>query len=141
MSVGGGVLFELEEFDHFLPLLRSHFLQDVGRSFLGQVGQQVGGGVGIHLLDDVGGAVGIERLHDCLLHLGIDLFQGLGGHVVVQSFEHGFAFVGSKVLYDVGDVGRMQAGETLVGDFQLYPAGGVGFDEVDKFQGIGRSGI
>ena len=117
--------------------MRGHFLQDVRGSLLGQVGQQVGGGVRIHLLDNIGGAVGIERLYDRLLHLGIDFFQGFGCNFLVQRFKDGFALVGSKVFDDVSNVSRVQAGQALVGDFQLHPAGRVGFYEIDKLPGNG----
>src|SRR5271163_3481340 len=126
-AAGGGVLFVLEEFDHLLALFRTHFLQDVGGSLGGQIGQEVGGSVGIHLFDDVSGAVGVERLDNCLLHLGVDFFERFGGNVFVEGLENRFAFVGSKVFYDVGNIGRVQAGQAFVGDFQFHAASWIGF--------------
>ena len=99
------------------------------------VAQQVGGGIGIHLLHDVGGAVRIERAENRNLHLGIDLFQGLGGDLVVQCLEDGLAFGGRKIFHNVGNVSRMQLGQPIEGNLQLNAAGGVNLNEVDEFPG------
>ena len=96
------------------------------------VAQQVGGGIGIHFLDDVGGAVGVQRTENRNLQLGIDLLQGLGGYFLVQSLEDGFALGRRQVLHDVGNVGRMQLGQAVKGDLQLDAAGRIGLDEIDK---------
>ena len=74
----------------------------------GQLAEQVGGGVGIHLLDDVGGAIVVERLDDRDLDVGIDLFERFGGDFLVDRLEHRFALGRRQILDDVGDVGRVQ---------------------------------
>ena len=78
-----------------------------------EIAEQVGGGVGIHLLDDVGGAIAVERLDDRHLDVGIDLFERFGGDLFVDGLEHRFALGRRQVLDDVGDVGRMQLREAL----------------------------
>ena len=73
-----------------------------------QLAEQVGGGVGVHLLDDVGGAIAVERFDDRHLDVGIDLLERLGGDLLVDRFEHRFALGRRQVLDDVGDVGGVQ---------------------------------
>ena len=123
-----------------MPFLGLHFQQDFRGALFGQIGQQVGGRVGFHFFDDFRRALRVERLEDCLLHFGLDFFQGPGGYVLVQGLEHGLALVGSQVFDDIRDVGRMQFGQALVGNLELYPAGRIGFDEVDKVPGNGSRG-
>ena len=75
----------------------------------GQFGEQVGGGAGIHLLDDVGDPFLVEFFQQRLLQLGIDLFERLGGHFLVERGEDGFALGGSQVFENLGQVGRVHA--------------------------------
>ena len=42
---------------------------------------------------------------------------------------------GGEILDDVGDVGRMQLGQTLVGDLQFDAARRIGFEQVDELPG------
>ena len=113
-------------------LLRLHLLEDLARAILGQVAEQVGGGVGVHFLDDVGGAVGVERLDNRHLDVRVELLERLGGDLFVERFEHGFALGGRQVFDDVGDVGRMHLREAFVGNLQLDPAGRVGLEQIDE---------
>src|SRR5439155_5035779 len=55
-----------------------------------------------------------------------------GGNVFVQSLEDGFTFVGRKVFDNIGNVGRVQLGQTLVGNLELYSTRGIGLDEIDE---------
>ena len=59
-----------------------------------------------------------------LLQLGVvDLLQRLGGRLGVQRAEDGGAVVVAQVLQDVGQLGRVQLGELLVGHVQLERPG------------------
>ena len=78
-----------------------------------QLAEQVGRGVGIHLLDDVGGAILVERFDDRHLDVGIDLLERLGGDFLVDRLEHRFALGRRQILDDVGDVGRVELREAL----------------------------
>src|SRR5208283_3755704 len=99
---------------------------------LGEIAQQVGGGVGIHFLDNFGGALGVEGFDDGLLDIGLDFFESFGGNVLVEGAEDGLALGGGEVFDDVGDIGGMERGKTVVGDFELDAAGGIGFDQIDE---------
>ena len=134
-QAGGGVFLELQEFDHFLAFLRFHLQQDFRGAFFGQIGQQVGGRVRFHLLHDLSGTFGIERLENRLLYLGLDFLQGSGCHFLIQGLKHRLAFVRSQVFDDIGDVGGVQSGQALVGNLELYPAGGIGLDQVNEVPG------
>ena len=96
------------------------------------IAQQVGGGIGIHLLHDVGGTVGVERGENRNLHLGIDLLQGFGGDLIVESLEDGFALGGRQVFHDVGDVGGVQFGQAIERNLQPDAAGRIDLDEVNE---------
>ena len=132
-SAGGGVFAKLEEVFDFLPLFGFHFLEDGVGPILRQFCEEVGGGTRIHLLDDVGNPAGVERFGEGLLEFGIDLFKGLRRGLFIERPEDGFAFCWGKFREDVGDVGWMKTGETLMLDLELYAPGGVDFDEVDEF--------
>src|SRR5579863_9749369 len=90
------------------------------------------GCIWVHFADDIGCSSGIERLYDRLLNLGFDFLQGLGCDALIQSLEYSLAFVGSQVFDNVGNVGRVQLCETLVGDFKFHAAGGIRLDHVNK---------
>src|SRR5580658_11006030 len=93
-AAGGGFFFVFEEFNDFLTGLRLHLDEDLLSAILGKIGEKVGGGVGIHFLDDVGGAFGIEGFDDGFLDAGFDFFESLGGYVFIESAEDGFALIG-----------------------------------------------
>ena len=115
-----------------LPLLRLHLAEDLVGVLLFELAEQVGGRAGIHLLDDVGGAVGIERFDDRHLDVGIDLFERLGGDLLVDRLEHRFALGRREILDDVGDVGRVQLRQALVGDLQLDAPRRIGLEQIDE---------
>ena len=136
-AAGGGFFAMFEKFDDFLAGLGLHLYEDLFGMILRKIGEQVGGGIGVHFLDDIGRAFGIERFDDRFLNFGIDFFQGFRGDIFVEGAEDGLPLVGGEVFDDVGDVGRVELGEALVGNFQLDPAGRIGFDEIDKSPGDG----
>jgi hypothetical protein len=104
-------------------------------AILGEIGEKVGGGVGVHFLNDVGGAFGVEGFDDGFLDAGLDFFESLGGYVFIESAEDGFTLIGSEIFDDVGDVSGMESGEAFVGDLEFDAARGIGFDEIDKTPG------
>lgn len=139
-AAGRSFFAVLEEFDDFLAGLGLHLDENLLGLILGEIGEKVGGGVGIHFLDDIGGALGIKRFDDGFLNLGVDLFESFCGDLFVESAEDGFAFVGGEVFDDVGDVGGVELGQALVRDLQLDAASGIGFDEIDESPGDGTQG-
>jgi len=100
-AASSGFFAVLEQFDDFLAGLGLHLDEDLFGVILGEIGEKVGGGVRIHLLDDVGGALRVERLDDGFLNFGVDFFKSFGRHFFVESAEDGFALVGGEVFYDV----------------------------------------
>jgi len=121
-----------EELADLLAVLRLHLFENGARLIGGQLAEQVGRGVRVHLRDDVGSPLAVERLHDRHLDVRVDLLQRLGGHFLVDRFEHRFAFGRWQVFDDVGDVGRVHPRQARVLDLQLDAARRVGFDEVDE---------
>jgi hypothetical protein len=121
-----------EEFDNFLAGLRLHLNQDLFSTILREIGEKVGGGVGIHLLDDVGGAFGVERFDNRALNPGFDLFESLGCNIFIQGAEDSLTLVGSKVFDDIGNVGGMQRGQAFVRNLEFNAACGISFDEVSS---------
>ena len=96
-----------QQFDDVLLRLRFHLDQDLLGAILGQIGQQVGGRVGIHFLDDVGCPARIQGLDDGFLNLGRDLLQCLRRGLFIQGLKHGLALIRRQIFYDVGNVGRV----------------------------------
>jgi len=127
----------LEEFGYFLFGLRFHLHEDLLGVIVGEIAEQVGGGVGVHFLDDFGGTLGVERFDDRLLNLGLYFFERFGGHVLIKGAEDGFALVRGEVFDDVGDVGGVQLGQTLVRNLELDAARGISLDEIDEGPGNG----
>ena len=109
-AASSGLFAELEKFDHFPALFRLHFKQDFRSAFFRKVAQQVGGGIRFHLLHNLSRTIGIEGFNNRFFHFGIDFFQGLGGHALVECLEDGFAFIRSQVFYDIGNVGGVKPG-------------------------------
>jgi hypothetical protein len=102
-----------------------------------EIGEQVGGCVGIHFLDNVGGAFGIERFDNRPLNAGIDFFESLGCDIFVEGAENSFALIGREVFDNIGNIRGVERSQALVRNFEFYPARGIGFDEVDKTPGDG----
>ena len=136
-TAGGGFFAMFEEFDYLLAGSRLHLDKDLFSMILRKVAKKVGGGVGIHFFDDVGGAFGVEGFDNRFLEPGLELFEGFGGNVFVQGAEDGFALIRGEIFDDVGDVGWMECGQTLVRDFEFDAARGVGFDKVNETPGDG----
>ncbi len=115
-AAGGGVSGEFEEIFDVLALLGVHLFEDGLGAFVGQLGEEVGGGARVHLFDDAGDLLGVEGFDEGLLHLGLDLFEGLGGDLLVERDEEGLAFGGGEFLEDVGDVGGVHLREAILLD-------------------------
>jgi hypothetical protein len=69
------------------------------------------------------------------LQLGLDLFQSLGGHLLVERGEDGLALGGRQIFQNVGQLGGVDAGEALVFDAQLDAPRGIGLNDIDKLPG------
>src|ERR1019366_5271451 len=82
---------------------------------------------------DVSSTVGIQGTEDRDLKFRIDFLQGVGGNSLVKGLENGFALGGSEGFDDVRNIGGMQLGQALQRDLQLYAAGGIDLDQVNKF--------
>ena len=134
-AAGGGVLVEFEQLFHFLPLFRLHLFQNGVGLFFGQLGQQVGRGSGVHLLDDVGDLLFVQLFQQRLLQLGLDLFKRLGGHFFIERGEHGFALGRCKVFKNVRQLRGVHVGQPFVLNAQLDAARRVHLDHVDKVPG------
>ena len=104
---------------------------------LGQFGEQVGSGAGIHLLDDVGDAFFVELFKQRFLQLGLDFFESLGGHFFVERGEDGLALGGRQIFKNVGQFGGVNVGQPLVLDAQLDAPRRIGLNDVDKLPGNG----
>jgi hypothetical protein len=139
-AAGGGLFAMLEKFDDFLAGFGLHLDEDLLGVILGEIGEKIGGGVRIHLFDDIGGAFGVEGFDDGFLNVGFDLFEGLGSGLFVESTENGLALIGGEIFDDVGDIRGVKFGQTFVGRLQLDAASGIGLDEIDKAPGNGAEG-
>src|SRR3984885_6528393 len=135
-----GFFAVFKKFDNFLAGLGLHLHEDLFGVILRKIGEKVGGGIGIHFLDDVGGALRVERFHDGSLNLGGDIFEGFRGDVFVESAEDSLALVGSEIFDNVGDVGGMKRCEAFVRNFQFNAARRIGFDEANESPGDGAEG-
>ena len=136
-AAGGGFFSVLQELDDFLLGLGLHLNQNLFAAVVRQVSEEIGSRVRIHFFDDVCRTTGVQRLDDGLLHPGLDLFQGLGGSFLIQSLKHSLPLIGRQLLHDVSDIGRMQLGEAVMRNVELYPARGIGLDDVHKSPGDG----
>src|SRR5208337_1731901 len=134
-AAGGGFLVELEQLFDLLPLLRFHLLENGVGLLLGQLGQQVGGGSGVHLLDDVGDPFFAEFFEERLLQAGLDLFESFRGHIFVKRSKDDLAFGGRQVFENIGQVGGVHLGQPFILDAQLDAAGRINLDDVNKLPG------
>ena len=110
-----------------LRVLGLHPVDQVLGLVLGHLGQHVGGGVGRHRLEHVGRLLGIALLGQQLLldPRIFDLGQDARGRLDLERLEDVLAGVGGQVLEDLGEVGRMDRGDGLLGEGQAQ-AGRVG---------------
>ena len=76
--------------------------------FLRQVGEEVGGVVRTHLLEDVGGGLGWQRLENVDLVLGGELLDDVRRPLVVERGEDPGAIARGQLLDDMRDVRRME---------------------------------
>ncbi len=72
--------------------------------------------------------------------MGLDLFEGLGGHLFVERGEDDLALGGGQVFENIGQVGGVHLGQPLVLDAQLDAAGGIDLDDIDKLPGDAAEG-
>ena len=102
----GGTGLVVQQPPYRARFLRLHQVQQYLLVRLGQLGQQVGGVVRVHLLEDVGGPFGLQRGED--LHLVVlgQLLQDVGEPLVVQRGRHLDPPAVGQVLQHVGEVGR-----------------------------------
>ena len=129
------MLAELEELRDLAPLRRLHLLENLAGVLLGQIAQQVGGRVRIHLFEDVRCAILVERFDDRHLDVRIELLERLGRDPFVDGFEHRLAFGGRQVLDDVRYIGGVEPRESFIRDLELDAACRIGFEEVDELPG------
>ncbi|CAM5469607.1 hypothetical protein SALBM135S_04021 [Streptomyces alboniger] len=85
---------------------------------LGQLGEEVGGVVGVHGLQDVGGALLLQLAEDLDLVVLGQLLEDVGEPVVVEGGGHLGTALGGEVVQDVGEVGGaelLEGGEEVLG--------------------------
>ncbi len=115
------VLGKGEQLPDVLGFLFLHRLEHRLRPLLGEVAQDVGRLVGRHLLEEVRGLLGVDLLHHRGLDLGLGLGEGVGRGLGVERGDDRPALHPPQVLDDVGEIGRVHAGQLLV---HLQPDGG-----------------
>ena len=122
-----------------IGLLRLHQVQQYLLIGLGQLGQQVGGVVGVHLLQDVGGPPRRQRRDDLHLVVFGQLLQDVGQPFVVQGRGHLEAPAVGQILEHVGHVSRahvveygQQVGRALRVSGQRQPFHHVPVEDVDR---------
>ncbi len=98
----------LQQLAHRLGLVGLHQLEQPVAVDVGELGQQVGRVVGVHLLEDVGGAALLQRAEDGdLLGLG-QLAEDVGQPLVVQRLGDLVPALDRQLLQRVREVGRVQ---------------------------------
>ena len=85
--------------------------EDLFDDLVGQVGQHVGGVVGLDVPDDRRGALARHLDQRRRGELFVHLFEGVGGQRRVQGGQHGGALTGADLADDVGEVGGVQLGD------------------------------
>ncbi len=115
----GGLFAIRQELADVLRLLRLHQSKELGPALLGQVGDQVGGLIGAHLLEDVGRPFGRKVVEDVDLVLRGQLLEHIGSTALLERGHDAGPIAWRELLDDVGDIGGVQRGERLVGDAQL----------------------
>src|SRR6201996_9301298 len=134
-AAGSGFSGEFEQLLDVLTLLRFHLFEDLFGLLLAELGEHVGGGTGVHLLDDVCGALGIHALKEFLLNLWLNLFERFGGGLLGKAGENGLALGGCEFFEDVRDVRRVQLGEAFLAYLEADAARGIAVDDVDAAPG------
>ena len=107
-DAAGRPLLEFQELLDGLSVGLLHGPDELLLLLLGQVGQDVGGLVGLHLLEDVRDLLLGGRLDQGELELGVDLLEGLGGRLQVQHLEDRRPVGLVQLLDDVGEVRRVE---------------------------------
>ena len=87
---------------------------------VGQVGEQVGGVVGRHLVEDLAGLLVGQLEQQRRLVRGVELLEGVGGEVVLERVQHGGALVRRELVDELSDVGRMEQLEPGLRDGEAH---------------------
>jgi hypothetical protein len=104
------------------------FLRCFGR----KAGDQVGGSVRAHLLNDVGGLFGVEFLDNLGLQALVEFGESFGCNVLIEGINDRLTFGGRELLHEVGEIGRVEFLEPVARNAQLHAAERIGFDQVDE---------
>src|ERR1700761_6988767 len=134
-ATGSGFRGEFEQLLDVLALLGFHLFEDLFGLLFAELGEHVGGGAGVHLLDDVRGALGVHALQEFLLNLWLDLFERLGSGLFGEAGEDGLALGGCELFEDVRDVRRVQLGKAFLTNLEADAARGIAIDDVDTAPG------
>ena len=94
-----------------LGLLLVHLLDDLGADRLVQFAEDVRGVVGLHLLEEVGDFAGGHGLGDLGGDFGVEFGEDVGLQRFGEDFEQGLDDVPVVVADELGDVGRLEAGD------------------------------
>ena len=94
-----------------MRLLGLHEAEELLRSHLGQLAEEIGGVVGFHRVEDVGGALIVELLEDVHLLVFGHLFQRVGQAVVGKLLGHFDQAILGEIEEGVGEVGGLELGE------------------------------
>ena len=126
-----------EQFADVVGFLIRHFFEEFLGGFFGEIGEEVGSGIGSHFLDDVGGFFRIELFDDlrgqAFIELGEDGRRGL----FVEGGDDALTLGRGEFFHHFGQIGGVEILEFFVGDAELYAAEGVGLNEIDKFPADG----
>ena len=100
---------------------------------LGKIGEKVGGGVGIHFLDDVGGALGVERFDDgSSERLGSTSSRVSAATSSSRVRKTASRSSGARSSTMSAMSAGWSVGQAFVRNLELDAAGRIGFDEIDE---------
>ena len=131
---------EGKQFAHFVGFLAGHLFQQLVRGLFRQVGQEVGGSVRGHFLENVCRFFWIQLLDDlrgqALIEFGEDGRSGL----FVERSDNSLPLRRGQGFDDFGEIGGVEIFELFVSDAQFNATQRVGFDEVHEFPANGALG-
>ncbi len=108
-QAAGGVFLIFRQLAQLDGTLRLHRREQLFLLCFGEIAEQIGGIVGVHLLDDVGRAFGADFLDDRLLHVGLEMFERVGSGFVVEVPDDTRRVVRREIADDLGEIGGMQS--------------------------------
>ena len=111
---------EGEQFTDVVRILPFHQVEQFLAAVLRELGQQVGRFVGSHLFQHVGHLFIGHRLQQPRLEIRLHLLEGVGHRADVERSEQLVAFGPGQVGNDLRQVGRVQFGNLVPGDFQPH---------------------